>query len=145
MKRIILSMSLLLTIAVMTASASADPIVNEKVQQSFEKEFSSVKFVEWNDAGDYLKATFILWGLRTEAYFTPDGKLQGCARTLFYNQLPLSVMNSFDKEFTDADVLEVIEISNASGTFYKLTFDQKKKRYEIKADTGGNITEIKKK
>lgn len=141
MKRIILSLSLLLTVTAMTASAGTEPAVNEKVKQSFKKEFAEAKFVEWKDAGDYVSATFVLWDLRAVAYFTPDGQFQGCTRTLFYNQLPLAAIKVLDKKLTNADILEVVEISNPEGTYYKLTVEENEKRYEVKVDTAGNITE----
>lgn len=145
MKKIILSLSLLLTLAVMTASAETGPVVNEKVKQSFKKEFAEAKFVEWHDAGDYVSASFVLWDLRAVAYFTPDGQLQGCSRTLFYNQLPLAAIKTLDRKLTKANILEVAEISNSQGTYYKLTVEEQKKRYEVKVDVEGNIIEEQKK
>ena len=117
--------------------------VNEQVQASFKNEFPGAAFIEWSSIGEFAKATFILWGHRTEAYFTNDGQLQGSARSLFYNQLPLAVMTAIDKRFTEAEVLDIVEINNAEGTAYSLLLEANNKKYRVKADSGGSITEIK--
>lgn len=142
MKKIILSLSLLLAIAVTTAFAETGPVINEKVKESFKKEFSEAKVVEWKEAGEYVSATFVLWDLRAVAYFTPDGQLVGCVRTLFYNQLPLAAIKILDRKLIHASILEVEEISNSTGTYYKLTIEENKIRHEVRVDAGGNMVEI---
>jgi hypothetical protein len=142
MKKLFLSMSILLTVAVSTAFANAN--VNEQVQASFKKEFPGANLIEWNNPGEYYKATFMLWGHRTEAYFTEDGQLQGSMRSLFYNQLPLVVMTAVDKRFEGAEILDVNEINNSNGTTYSLLLEINNRKYSVKADTMGGITEVKK-
>ena len=51
MKKIILSLSLLLTVAVTTAVAAAEPGINEQVKESFKKEFAGAELIRWADAG----------------------------------------------------------------------------------------------
>ena len=143
MKKLFLSLSLLLTVAG-TVLANEKANVNEQVKASFKKEFPGASLIEWNNPGEYYKATFMLWGHRTEAYFTEDGQLQGSMRSLFYNQLPLVVMTSVDKRFEGAEILDVNEINNSSGTTYSLLLEINNKKYRLKADANGGITEIKK-
>lgn len=144
MKKLFLSLSLLLTIAVSTVLANDNVSVNEQVQAAFKKEFPGANLIEWNNPGEYYKATFMLWGHRTEAYFTEDGQLQGSVRSLFYNQLPLIVMTAVDKRFAGAEVLDVSEINNSTGTSYSLLLETGNKKYRVKADASGGITEVKK-
>jgi hypothetical protein len=136
MKKLFLSLFSMFTIATAIAFTNADPGINEQVQESFKKEFAGAELVKWTTTGDYVKATFILRGYRTEAYFTQ--------RTLFYNQLPLAVMTSLDKRFGNADVFDVSEITNSSGTTYRITLESKGKKYLAKVDTAGNLTDIQK-
>ncbi len=142
MKKIILSLSLLLTVAVTTAVAAAEPGINEQVKESFKKEFAGAELIRWADAGDYVKATFILRGYRTEAYFAQDGQLEGTVRSLFYNQLPLAVMTSLDKRYATADIIDVTEITNGNGTAYRVTVEANGKKFRVRIDTAGNITDI---
>jgi hypothetical protein len=139
MKRIFVSLSLLLTVGLSSAFAADKTNVDQQVKESFKKEFSGASYVEWNEIGDYFKATFIIGGHRAEAYFTKEGELAGSARDLFYDQLPLAVMTSLDKRYASAEVMDVREINNAEGTTYHVTFRVQGKQVKVKTDTGGNI------
>jgi hypothetical protein len=143
MKKLFLSLSLMLTVAG-TVLANDKTNVNEQVQASFKKEFPGASLIEWNKPGEFYKATFMLWDHRTEAYFTEDGQLQGSMRSLFYNQLPLAVMTSINKRFEGAGILDINEINNTDGTSYTLLLEVNDKKYRVKADVSGGITEVKK-
>lgn len=135
MKKLILSLCLF---AVITAFAKSPDPVSEKVKSSFTKEFPGADLIGWTDAGDYYKAVFIYSGFRTEAYFTEDGKLQGSARNILYNQLPLAVTKAVEKRFTNADVLEINEITTEGGTSYLLRLEAGTKGYQVQYDGSGN-------
>ena len=143
MKKLFLSLSLILTVAAGTAFASYKVNVNEEVKASFKNEFPGAQLIEWSSTNDFAKATFMLWGHRTEAYFTSDGQLQGSARNLLYNQLPLAVMTAIDKKFTETEVLDIVEINNAEGTVYSLLLEINNKKYRVQADASGGITKMK--
>lgn len=136
MKKTVVSFFLLVTVA---AFANDPDPVSEKVQSSFKKEFPGASLISWNETGDYLKAVFLYAGYRSEAYFTKEGELEGSARNIFFNQLPLAVTKAVEKRFTNADVLEVSEITTASGTRYLIRLeDESKKGYRVQYDAGGN-------
>lgn len=126
-----------LSATVTTFANDPDP-VSERVQSSFKKEFPGASLISWNETGDYLRAVFVYAGYRSEAYFTPDGELQGSARNIFYNQLPLAVTKAIEKRFADPDVLEVSEITTASGTRYLIRLQEGTKGYRVQYDAGGN-------
>jgi hypothetical protein len=143
MKKLFLSLTIMLTIVAGTALANDKTNVSELVSAAFKKEFPAASLIEWSSPGEYVKATFILWGNRAEAYFTEDGELQGSVRSVFYNQLPLSVMITVDKRFEAAEVLTVNEISNSEGTSYLLVLESKNKKYSVKVNSSGGIAEVK--
>ena len=144
MKRICLSWSFMLAIAVATAAANDPVLISKEVQAAFKKEFPGSEVLNWNTVGEYFRATFLLDGRRTDAYFSEDGQLQGSVRTLFFNQVPLAVMTAVDKRYTAADVMEVYEITNVEGTAYRITLESQEKKYRIKIDANGNITQSEK-
>jgi hypothetical protein len=144
MKRIFLSLSLMLTVGLTAVLANDETPVSSQVQESFKKEFAGAQFVKWSGVEEYLKATFVLGGHMAEAYFNANGELQGCVRDLFYDQLPLAVMKSLDKRFAEADILEVREITNTAGTTYRVTLEMSDKKYRVKTDAEGNIIEEEK-
>jgi len=141
MKKVLLSASLFLIVAVTTAFAKNDPGITEELKASFEKEFIGAQSVRWIESGDYYRVNFVFQGCVTEAYYNKEGEFEGSVRSLFFNQLPISAITSVNKRFAGADVLDVYEISNANGTRYRLTLTSQKKKYKVMVDASGNILE----
>ena len=137
MKRLFFSLSVLLTVIAAAAAADPDP-VSEEVKTSFKKEFPGAQVLSWSDVGELVKATFLYSGYRSEAYFSPEGELQGSVRNIFYNQVPLAVSKAIDRRFEDADVLEVTEVTNTNGTSYVIRLESEKKKYKVQVDASGN-------
>ena len=144
MKKICLSLSLMLAIAVATVAANDPTIISKEVQAAFKKEFPGTEVLTWNTVGEFFRATFLLDGRRTDAYFSEDGRLQGSVRYLFFNQVPLAVMTAVDKRYKNADVMEVYEITNDEGTAYRIMLESQEKKFRIKIDANGNITQSEK-
>jgi hypothetical protein len=139
--KLLLSLSLILTVVAGTAFAGPDPEINEAVKESFKKEFAGAGLVEWREVGSHLKATFVLNGYRTEAYFNQAGELQGSARSLFFSQLPLVVMTAIDKRYTGADIIDVNELNSTAGTYYRITLEAGKKKYRVRVDADGTVVD----
>ncbi len=140
MKKIILSLSLALLGLSVTGFAGDETRVSKEVKASFQKEFPGSEVLNWTDLGEYAKATFILGGHRTEAYFSEDGQLRGSIRYLFFSQLPLAAMTAVDKRYPGADISEVHEITNDEGTNYNISLETEGKKLKLKVDASGNIT-----
>jgi len=143
-KTLLIGTVLLFVIGTGSAFAYAKSPVGDRVQESFKREFAGAQFVQWYEVGDYYKASFVLAGHRAEAYFTKDAEFQGCIRDLFFDQLPLSVMKSFDKRFANAAILDVREITNNEGTFYSLNLEYNNRKYHVRSDADGNFIEVEK-
>jgi len=141
MKQFFLVLSLSLAV-VLTASANPTPVNDPKVEKAFSKLFAGASNVSWSkEEGNYLKASFVWGDHYTVAYFGEDGKLLGSIRGLFFNQLPLSVIRSFNSSFSDHIVLEVREISNDEGVSYTLLTEHKNKKYRIRMNGLGDVIE----
>ncbi len=137
-------MSLLMTVAASTALAHNKNRTGPGIEEVFNQEFAGAENVSWSRQDNYQKATFILAGHRMIAYFNEDNELAGCIRDIFYDQLPLMVMQAIDKKFPKADMQEVREITNADGTSYLLRVDHNNKKYKVKVSTTGSFTDIEK-
>lgn len=142
MKKIFLSLSLLLTVAAGTAFAGDATEPSPGLQETFKQEFPGAQNVSWSYQEGYQKATFILGGRRSLAFFDSNNELAGSVRDLFYDQLPLTVMKAADKKFPEADFTEVREINNADGTTYMLIAELNSKKYRLKISSSGSITEV---
>jgi hypothetical protein len=113
-----------------------------RAEEAFAKQFAGAQNVKWAKLEDgYLRVTFVLNGIGAETFFNTDGELLGTVRNLFYNQLPLVVMQTVDSKFAGASVIEVKEISNEEGTSYKVVLEEKNKKYSLRLNSFGQITE----
>jgi len=144
MKKIFVSLSLLLTVASSTAFANKDTRKGPGVEEVFKQEFVGAENVSWSRQENYQKVTFVLAGHRMIAYFDEDNELAGCIRDIFFDQMPLIVMKAIDKRFPKAEFQEVREITNSDGTFYLLRADLNNKKYKVRITSDGNITDIEK-
>ena len=142
MKKIFLSLSILLTAA--TAFAHTTTLPSPGVEEIFKKEFAGAENVVWAQQDNYQKATFILGTYRVVAFFNEDNEFAGCIRNILYDQLPMIVTKSVDKKFPGADLLEISEITNSEGTSYLLRVEVKNKQLKVKINSDGNITETEK-
>ena len=142
MKKIILSLSFVMAVTAATFANVVDP--DPEVVEAFKREFPGAQLVNWTEQGDYQRATFILAGHRSIAYFNQANELVGCMRDLFFDQLPIVVMKAIDKKFPSASFAEVREINNADGTSYLLTVEQGKKKYKVKLTSEGFFTSTEK-
>jgi hypothetical protein len=138
MKRIFVSLSFMLAVG-STAFADNKADINSKIKQSFKNEFTGAQFVAWDELGNYQIARFIFHDHAAIAYFNEDGELLGSARTILFNQLPMAVIKSVEKNFDGADFIEVSEISNIEGTSYVIKVETKDKLYHVKVNPDGNI------
>jgi hypothetical protein len=144
MKKIIFSLSMLLTAGLSTVFASNGIEPKQQVLELFKKEFAGAQNVTWEKQDEFDKAVFTLAGTRAIAYFNGSGELEGSVRDIFFNQLPLAVMTAVDKRFVNAEYYDVREITNASGTSYRLTLESNNKKYKVRVDSAGNMNEVEK-
>ena len=144
MKNLIVSIATVLATGLTPVFANGtddDP----RAAKLFAKEFAGAQNIKWTHLEDgYLRVTFLLNGVAAETYFDADAEMLGTIRNLFYNQLPLSVMQTVNNRFAAAVVIDVKEITNPEGTTYKVAFEQKGRKYIVKLNSLGQITEIQK-
>jgi hypothetical protein len=142
--------NLIVSLAVVLAAGFTPAIANgtdgdPRAEKKFAKQFAGAEHIKWTrlDNG-YLRVAFVLNGTGAESFFDSDAQLLGTVRNLFYNQLPLAVLQTIDTKFGQAVVVEVKEITTSEGTSYRVVFEQKEKRYNLRLNSHGEITELQK-
>ena len=143
MKKIILSL-FILAAGVTSAFANDDTKVSEKVKSAFSKDFSSAKNVTWKQDGEFLKASFTIADMLTNAYYNEDGELLGSARNLSFEQLPLSVIHEFNKRFDGSSVISITEITNGEGTSYRIWAEKDERKFKVSATSQGELAILEK-
>jgi len=144
MKKIVVTLLALLTIGVTVTLARPATNVDPKILSAFQKEFSFAKNVKWEEEGNLARVVFLLNGQGITAWYNSDAELVTTARNILYNQLPISVMRSLDKEYSGADILGITEISRNEQTYYQIRADKQGKKLLLKANPSGNIIVLKK-
>lgn len=144
MKKLILGLSMMMAIGISSAFANEELKVNEKVLSSFGKDFTLAKNVQWREEGGYLKARFTVSETLIEAYYTTDGEFVGSARSLLFEQLPLSVIREFNQRYNEASVLSILEVTNSEGTSYRIWLEESNKKIKLNASSTGDLTILEK-
>jgi hypothetical protein len=142
MKKFFLLLPVLLVVTALTTFARSTTNNDPRAEQTFKRLFDGATNVKWSkEEGGYLSVSFNWADRRTIAYFNSDGQLEGCIRGLYFSQLPLTVMRSFDGQFKNSIILEIREISNDEGVNYSILLEQKDKKYKIRLNSAGDLLE----
>jgi len=144
MKKTFVTLFTLLTIGITVSLAASGSDVDPKILSAFQKEFSFAKNAKWELEGNLTRVNFSLNDQGIVAWYNSDAELVTTARNILYNQLPISVMRSLDKEYEGADIFGIVEISRNDETYYQIRADKKGKKFLLKANPSGSITVLKK-
>jgi hypothetical protein len=144
MKKNFLLLPLLLAVTGLTAFARLNDKVDPRAEQAFKNEFAGAANVVWAKEGNFLKVSFTWADHQAVAYFNSDAEFAGCIRGLFFNQLPLTVIRSVERNFKNAILLEIMEITNDEGVNYRLIIENKNRKYKIRLNSPGDILENQK-
>ena len=143
MKKILVALFAFLTIGTAASFANEEPRVDPRILTALQKEFSFAKDVKWGMKGDFVQVNFSLNDHGFVAWYNANAELVSTARNILYMQLPLSVIRSLEKNYRDAELSAIIEVTRNNETFYQLQAEKKNKKLLLKAGPDGNIIVIK--
>jgi hypothetical protein len=144
MKKLLLALSMILTIGLSATPANDETKVDPRVISAFQKEFWFAKNANWDVSEGYTRVRFSLNDQGFIAWYNTDAELVRTARNILYMQLPLSVIKSLEEKFGNADLLEITEVTKDNITSYYLQVEENNKKYSLEASPSGSITIIKK-
>jgi hypothetical protein len=144
MKKTILSLLALLVTGITAVMASERADVDPKILSAFQKEFSFAKNAKWEVKGNLTQVNFLINDQAVMAWYNSDAELVTTARNILYNQLPISVIRTLEKEYAGADFFGITEVERNNETYYQIMADKKNKKYFLKASPSGNIIVLKK-
>jgi len=131
MKKIII----MLAIAISSFTAfAAEENVSSTVLNSFNKEFSGAKDVQWTTTADYYKANFVYNGQNVNAFYHLDGELLALTRNISSLELPFSLQTSLKKNYSKFWISDLFEISNNEGTSYYITVENAGSKVVLKSN-----------
>ena len=126
---------LALSLVLGTASfANNDETINQKAEQSLKKEFAQAKDVRWQKSGELIKATFTLNEKVLFAYYNESGELVAITRNITTDQLPITLLTSLRKNFTEYWVTDLFEMVSGGETSYYVTVENAGQKVVLKSD-----------
>ena len=143
MKKIFVALFAFLTIGV-ALFANEDPTIDPRIVSAFQKEFSFAKDARWEMKAGLAQVRFSINDQGFVAWYNANAELVSTARNILYMQLPLSVIRSLEKVYSDASFSNIIEFTRDNETFYQIQAEKKNKKLLLKASPGGTISVIKK-
>ena len=124
MKKSILTIASMLTIALSTAFASInDEGVSLKTKTSFNNNFNTASSVQWQQEKNFAKATFTMNSQVMNAYYNEDGELMAITRNILSSQLPINLMASIKNDYSKHWISNLFEIAANSETSYYVTLE----------------------
>ncbi|HTQ65193.1 MAG TPA: hypothetical protein VMI12_10365 [Puia sp.] len=125
MKKIILIISAIVLTGLTQAFAGEIKDINKRAVESFSKDFAEAKNVKWEQDKQYAKATFSINDQVLFAYYgNENGELIAVTRNILSDRLPITLMTSFRKNYSDYWISGLFEIASSQGqTNYYLTLE----------------------
>src|SRR5450432_3865181 len=117
MKKSILIWALLLMTGMSYSFANKTDGINKNVSTSFERDFQNAREVKWDTKKAFLKASFILNGQVTFAYYSQNGDLMAITRNILSSQLPINQLMELNKNYKDYWISELFEMNADNETF----------------------------
>lgn len=143
MKKTFVTLLALLTIGISVTMADPVTPVDPSILSAFQKEFSFAKNVTWQEEGTLTRVSFVMNNQGIMAWYNSNAELVTTARNILYNQLPISVMRSLDKQYEGAGIFGITEISRNDETYYQLKVEKRGKKFLLKASPSGTIIVLK--
>jgi hypothetical protein len=143
MKKMMVVLAMMLTVSSITAFAG-DGDVNTKVLTAFQHDFSNAAEVTWTAGDDYYKASFLFNNQYVSAYYSPEGELYGITRYISSLDLPLNLLLSLKKDYSQFWIADLFELSKKEGTSYYITLEDADTKIILKSSDGSDWTNYKK-
>lgn len=125
-------------------SFAYDPI-NEKLIESFKTSFPKAEQVSWQELPTFFLVTFVESSNLARAYFNKEGVLVQLIRYYKEPQLPFSVLNTIQKQFSGKTIYGVTEVTRGNGeknmeTEYHVKLEDARYWTTVKIDIAGLAT-----
>ena len=144
MKKNILTLALMLMIGLSSTFANNAEGVNQKVINSFKKDFASAKDVKWEIGKEYVRATFTLNGQVLFAYYSETGEMLAMTRNILSSQLPINLLNDLKKDYGSYWITDLFEMAGENQTKYFATLENADNIIVLKSVDAVNWDQFKK-
>jgi hypothetical protein len=134
MKKIILSLAAVITMGYSVFANGNDNIATQQARDAFKKDFATASNIRWEQKNNFLKATFSLNGQILTAYYFSNGDLQAVVRNITSDQLPINLLTSLRKDYSEYWITDLFEMSSNGMTTYYVSIENSDKKIVLKSD-----------
>jgi hypothetical protein len=125
MKKNILALAMMLTVAFTSAFASKNDGISQYTVASFKKDFVNASNVSWQVLPVYKKVTFTFNEHVMFAYYNKENnELLAVVRNIPTTQLPVGLFTSLKKQYNDYWVTSLFEIAKQDDISYYITLEK---------------------
>ena len=142
MKKIILSVALLVSIAATAAVAPAE--VSQKVLKAFGETFAKAQDVVWQEYDNYYQANFKQDEIQVRAQYDAEGVLIKTIRYYGEKQLLPNVLSKLKKKYGTKEIFGVTETTSSDEVNFIITIRDEKNYIIVKSDVYGNLEQTDK-
>ena len=141
MKQLFMTAIIALTIG---TSAYAGPnTISTKVNDHFAVSFRNAKNVAWKTDQKFDKVSFVLDGVKVQAFYDVEGELIGTSKTFAFDKLPKSALETITTQYTypEYQLQDCIEFVNADKekNFY-ISFAKQNGTVVLEITEGGMVS-----
>lgn len=140
MKRLLVTLTIALSMISLSSFASGEKTVSAKALESFKTSFKSATEVIWSVSENFYKANFSLNGQYISAYYDEQGKMIALTRNISSLQLPIALQAELKKEYESNWISELFEVANEDGTSYYITLETADTKIVLKSAGSGWTT-----
>lgn len=133
MKRLVVALTIALSLISLSSFAGGGEIVSAKALESFKNSFKSATEVTWTASENYYKANFSLNGQYVSAYYDEQGKMIALTRNISSLQLPIALQAELKKNYDSYWISGLFEMANEDGTSYYITVENADTKLVLKS------------
>jgi len=141
MKKIFLSIALVLTAGAAVVSAQTSKTTDPYLQASFKENFSAATDVSWKQAKNYNEATFTIDGQVLTAYYNDTKHPFAISRNITPLQLPLLLLGDIKRNYASYWVSGLFELMIDGHSEYYITLEKADKKIVMRSDDSSRWSE----
>src|SRR5258706_13850014 len=141
MKKIFLSIALVLTAGVAVVFAQNNKTTDPYLQASFKENFSTATDISWKQTKNYTEATFTIDGQVLTAYYNETKHPFAISRNITPSQLPLLLLGDIKRHYADYWLSGLFELMIDGHSEYYITLEKADKKIIMKSDDSSRWAE----
>ena len=107
---------------------------NKEIKASFQRDFQNAHLMSTEVKDNFTKVIFTLNDQVMTAFYAADGSLLGVTRNIVSSQLPVNLLVSFKKHYSDYWITDLFEMSRDSQSNYYLSLENAETKVTLRSN-----------